>query len=274
MSTATATVESIDSKPTPVADAVLKPSTNKVAKFSFLPFLKKEYHFGLDPNREVCRLFLAGHCPNGNACPDRHTIGTAGLNKYVTISSSRHNKLLMLMRELYSLVCKHWLRGLCKKGDACDFLHEYNLRRMPECSFLVRYGYCQNGDDCLYFHPDPENRIPPCPNYENGFCPLGPTCSKKHVRKTICKFYFAGFCPDGKECTFGAHPKWQTELPEPTPKVETEKKRYNERDVTDDDMGVKGRRKFQHPDGRDRDGGQGQGRRRWGKGNNYQDREK
>ncbi|KAK6524051.1 RNA-binding component of cleavage and polyadenylation factor [Orbilia ellipsospora] len=260
MATATVTVTA-DSpaegkKSTPVADAVLTPySMNKAAKFSFLPFLKKEYRFGLDPNREVCRLFLAGHCPNGNACPDRHTVGTAGLN---------------------NLVCKHWLRGLCKKGDACDFLHEYNLRRMPECSFLIRYGYCQNGDDCLYFHPDPENRVSSCPNYENGFCPLGPTCSKKHVRKTICKFYFAGFCPDGRECTWGAHPKWTKDVPEPVPKVEGEKKRYNERDVTDDDMGVKGRRKFQHPDGRgDREGGGGQqgGRRRWGKGN-YQDREK
>ncbi|KAF3911271.1 hypothetical protein AA313_de0206076 [Arthrobotrys entomopaga] len=84
--TVTATAESPaeGKKSTPVADAVLKPySMNKAAKFSFLPFLKKEYRFGLDPNREVCRLFLAGHCPNGNACPDRHTVGTAGLNKYI-----------------------------------------------------------------------------------------------------------------------------------------------------------------------------------------------
>jgi len=46
-----------------------------------------------------------------------------------------------------SVVCKHWLKGkyiplskqfltlvgLCKKGDACEFLHEYNIRKMPEC---------------------------------------------------------------------------------------------------------------------------------------------
>ena len=44
------------------------------------------------------------------------------------------------------MVCKHWLRGLCKKGDAnCEFIHEYNLRKMPECSFFVRAGYCSNG---------------------------------------------------------------------------------------------------------------------------------
>jgi Zinc finger C-x8-C-x5-C-x3-H type (and similar) len=32
-----------------------------------------------------------------------------------------------------SIVCKHWLKGLCKKGDVCEFLHEYNIRKMPEC---------------------------------------------------------------------------------------------------------------------------------------------
>lgn len=23
------------------------------------------------------------------------------------------------------VVCKHWLRGLCKRGDDCDFLHRH-----------------------------------------------------------------------------------------------------------------------------------------------------
>jgi len=30
-------------------------------------------------------------------------------------------------------VCKHWLRGLCKQGDDCDFLHVYDPSRMPQC---------------------------------------------------------------------------------------------------------------------------------------------
>jgi hypothetical protein len=37
-----------------------------------------------------------------------------------------------------SVVCKHWLKGLCKKGDACEFLHEYNIRKMPECKYPPR----------------------------------------------------------------------------------------------------------------------------------------
>lgn len=35
------------------------------------------------------------------------------------------------------VVCKHWLRGLCKKSDEqCDFLHRLEADRMPECWFV------------------------------------------------------------------------------------------------------------------------------------------
>lgn len=39
-----------------------------------------------------------------------------------------------------TVVCKHWLRGLCKKGDQCKFLHQYDLTRMPECYFFSKFG--------------------------------------------------------------------------------------------------------------------------------------
>ena len=74
-------------------------------------------------------------------------------------------------RERLATVCKHWLRGLCKKGDACEFLHEYNLRRMPECWWYAKYGYCSAGDECLYAHP--KERKAECPDYNRGFCKLG-----------------------------------------------------------------------------------------------------
>lgn len=37
-------------------------------------------------------------------------------------------------------MCKHWLRGLCKKGDDCEFLHEFDMTKMPECFFYSKYG--------------------------------------------------------------------------------------------------------------------------------------
>ena len=71
--------------------------------FAFADFLKREYRFGIAPTQPLCKADQEGHCPLGNTCPDRHKI---------TRSKD---------------VCKHWLKGLCKKGDQCEFLHEYNL---------------------------------------------------------------------------------------------------------------------------------------------------
>ncbi|TKA78488.1 hypothetical protein B0A49_01478 [Cryomyces minteri] len=62
-----------------------------------------------------------------------------------------------------SLVCKHYLRGLCKKGAACDFAHSYNLRGMPVCAYFARHGNCSNGDECLYAHAAAPP--PPCASY-------------------------------------------------------------------------------------------------------------
>lgn len=160
--------------------------------FAFDPFLLKTYRFGIDPSRPQCKAYAAGHCPLGASCPDRHVAAPTGSN---------YN----------NLVCKHWLRGLCKKGEHCEFLHEYNLRRMPECSFFARNGYCSNGEECLYLHVDPDSRLPACGWYERGFCPLGPRCARRHVRRELCRFYLAGFCPEGRKCPEGAHARWKAD---------------------------------------------------------------
>ena len=89
------------------------PSVRRVSQplsrygFSFTDFLVRDFHFGLDPSRPLCKAFQEGHCPDREKgkCYDFHP----------------------LSRSFNNLVCKHWLRGLCKKGDQCEFLHEYNL---------------------------------------------------------------------------------------------------------------------------------------------------
>ena len=122
----------------------------------------------LSQDDQICRLALTpAGCPLGPLhCPLRHT-APSPLNFQLPKQAPTHPR----ERERLATVCKHWLRGLCKKGDACEFLHEYNLRRMPECWWFAKYGYCSAGDECLYGHPK-ERRVE-CPDYNRGFCKLG-----------------------------------------------------------------------------------------------------
>ncbi|NXQ34983.1 CPSF4 factor, partial [Alaudala cheleensis] len=98
-------------------------------------------------------------------------------------------------------VCKHWLRGLCKRGDSCDFLHDYDASRMPECYFYSKFGECSN-KDCPFLHVDATASTLGCPWYDRGFCKHGPLCKYKHTRRVMCANYLVGFCPEGPKCKF------------------------------------------------------------------------
>lgn len=132
----------------------------------------------------VCQFYTSRQgCLKGPACPFRHVRGDR------------------------TIVCKHWLRGLCKKGDQCEFLHEYDMTKMPECYFYSRFNACHN-KECPFLHIDPESKIKDCPWYDRGFCRHGPHCRHRHVRRVLCMNYIAGFCPDGGQCKF-MHPRFE-----------------------------------------------------------------
>ncbi|XP_047920433.2 putative cleavage and polyadenylation specificity factor subunit 4-like protein isoform X1 [Anser cygnoides] len=100
-----------------------------------------------------------------------------------------------------AVVCKHWLRGLCKKGDGCGFLHAYDVTKMPECYFHSKFGECSN-KDCPFLHVDAAADNGACPWYDRGFCRHGPLCKYKHRRRVMCANYLVGFCPEGPKCRF------------------------------------------------------------------------
>ncbi|KAK3027532.1 hypothetical protein RJ639_041723 [Escallonia herrerae] len=82
-------------------------------------------------------------------------------------------------RSYRQTVCRHWLRSLCMKGEACGFLHQYDKSRMPICRFFRMYGECRE-QDCVYKHTNED--IKECNMYKLGFCPNGPDCRYRHAK--------------------------------------------------------------------------------------------
>ncbi|KAG0471420.1 hypothetical protein HPP92_015966 [Vanilla planifolia] len=82
-------------------------------------------------------------------------------------------------RSFRQTVCRHWLRSLCMKGDACGFLHQYDKARMPVCRFFRLFGECRE-QDCVYKHTNED--IKECNMYKFGFCPNGPDCRYRHAK--------------------------------------------------------------------------------------------
>ncbi|KAH0917867.1 hypothetical protein HID58_025527 [Brassica napus] len=82
-------------------------------------------------------------------------------------------------RSFRQTVCRHWLRGLCMKAEACGFLHQYDKARMPICRFFRLHGECRE-HDCVYKHTNED--IKECNMYKLGFCPNGSECRYRHAK--------------------------------------------------------------------------------------------
>jgi cleavage and polyadenylation specificity factor subunit 4 len=147
------------------------------------------------------------------------------------LTSAKHDP------RLRTVVCRHWLRDLCMKGAACEFLHQYDLSKMPLC----RHGDRCKVKDCPFRHISEADRLE-CVFYSQGFCIHGPFCRYKHVRReridlplvadftlglsqmqagkdgvtvrrpapkpnefykvSLCKHFLSGECPFGEGCHF------------------------------------------------------------------------
>ena len=54
------------------------------------------------------------------------------------------------------LVCVHYMRSRCTRGDKCDYLHQWDESKIPICRFYQQTGTCNREADCVYRHPKGE----------------------------------------------------------------------------------------------------------------------
>lgn len=100
------------------------------------------------------------------------SVFASGEDAEAVVTSAKHDP------RLRTVVCRHWLRDLCMKGAACEFLHQYDLSKMPLC----RHGDKCKVKDCPFRHISEADRLE-CVFYSQGFCIHGPFCRYKHIRK-------------------------------------------------------------------------------------------
>ena len=186
----TATPETASAGPLSISTTLVLQPDLRHAELEIETHLKEELALKLDTDQQLCPQHLRHlatasslkdqqpPCQRGPACPLRHAAPSA-LNfapqpaAGATSNRHHHHHHHNHHSSHSKTVCKHWLRGLCKKGNSCEFLHEYNLRTMPECWFFGKYGFCSNGDECMYLHVDERMRVLECMDFRRGFCPKG-----------------------------------------------------------------------------------------------------
>lgn len=97
---------------------------------------------------------------------------------------------------LRTIVCRHWLRGLCMKGNSCEFLHKFDLERMPYCHYQT-IKKCKT-PGCYFRHVNPADEE---------------ESSSNVARSRECSFYRQGFCKHGSRCRYEHHARKLHALP-------------------------------------------------------------
>ena len=110
--------------------------------------------------------------------------------KYGNINQVKTDK----SKSVNSVVCLYWLKGLCKNGNNCNYLHEAIPEKYPECP----HGINCTKQGCILKHIKKEQKE--CHAYNSGYCPYGKKCKDLHKQKDICLNYLLGFCPEGPNC--------------------------------------------------------------------------
>lgn len=77
-----------------------------------------------------------------------------------------------------TVVCTHWLLGLCQNGEKCSFLHRLERSKMPAC----RHSILCKIKNCPKRHVE-DQEVVECVFFKQGFCYNGPNCVRRHVKR-------------------------------------------------------------------------------------------
>ena len=94
--------------------------------------------------------------------------------KYGNINQVKTDK----SKSVNSVVCLYWLKGLCKNGNNCNYLHEAIPEKYPECP----HGINCTKQGCILKHIKKEQKE--CHAYNSGYCPYGKNV-KIYINKKI-----------------------------------------------------------------------------------------
>lgn len=139
----------------------LHPDTSDL-KFTFDPFLKSEYRFGLDPSmsissyitssmpltrtfldRPICRYYDKGYCPRGKACPDKHIYPTYSNKQVIVfINGFFHYSLLtvLLLESCVSIGSEACVRRARRVSSCTSTIYE----KCPSVSSFPRMVSVRN----------------------------------------------------------------------------------------------------------------------------------
>ena len=54
-----------------------------------------------------------------------------------------------------TMLCRHFLRGKCNRGDKCNFAHGFEKWNPNCCNFKDK---CNKGEKCRWFHQERETK--------------------------------------------------------------------------------------------------------------------
>jgi len=81
----------------------------------------------------------------------------AGMEGTVAVGTEVENKVVdtpkpQKVQQGPSRRCRHWARGMCKRGEDCSFLHTGVAGVHVPCRHFVRTGSCSRGNLCDFKH--------------------------------------------------------------------------------------------------------------------------